>query len=52
MFDAESLPAISLCDLSKVISGYLPVMRRVELADLGDHPARDSRLKVNRLVAR
>ena len=52
VFDVESLAAVSLCDLSKVISGYLPVMRRVELPDAGDHPARESRLKVNRLVAR
>ena len=52
MFDAESLAAISLFDLSKVISGYVPVMRRAEPAEIGDHSAPDSRVKMNRLVAR
>jgi Flp pilus assembly CpaE family ATPase len=52
VFDAESLPAISLFDLSKVISGYVPVTRRVEPIGGGERPARDSRLKMNRVVAR
>ena len=52
MFDAESLAAISLCDLSRVISGYVPITRRAELADGGARPAQDSRLKLNRVVAR
>ena len=51
VFDAESLAAISLYDLSKVISGYVPVMRRMEPA-AEERPARDSRPKINRLVAR
>ena len=52
MFDAESLPAISLCDLSKAISRYVPVTRRVEPIPVGEHSARDSRLRMNRVLAR
>jgi hypothetical protein len=53
VLDAESLPAISLCDLSKVISGYVPVTRRVEPAAIVEQrPARDSRIKMSRLAAR
>src|SRR5712691_12467840 len=52
MFDAESLPAISLGDLTKVISGYIPVMRRVEPIDAGERVTRESWLKTNRVVAR
>ena len=52
VFDAESLPAISLCDLSKVISRYVPVTRRVQPIHVGEHSARDSRLGMNRVVAR
>jgi pilus assembly protein CpaE len=52
VFDAESLPAISLCDLSKTISRYVPVARRAEPIHAVGHPARDSRLAMNRVVAR
>ena len=53
VLDAESLPAISLRDLSKVISGYVPVTRWAEPAAIVEqHPARDSRIKMSRLAAR
>jgi Flp pilus assembly CpaE family ATPase len=52
MFDAESLAAVSLGDLTKVISGYIPVMRRLEPVDAGERPTRDAWLKTNRVVAR
>jgi len=52
VFEAESLAAVGFIDLSKVISGYIPVTRRAELADTAENPSRDNRIKMSRLVAR